>query len=162
MIMTGITIIRTGCQAPWKEALRKAAITTLAAALVFIISATAVNAASRIKDIVDFEGVRDNMLVGYGLVVGLNNTGDTLATGHFTKESLQSMLNRLGVQTTDTGLSSKNVAAVMVTASLPPFSQTRMKCVPTTAMSAWPRKAAAARTAAAWLLTSKATARRGA
>ena len=123
MIMTGITIIRTGCQAPWKEALRKAAITTLAAALVFIISATAVNAASRIKDIVDFEGVRDNMLVGYGLVVGLNNTGDTLATGHFTKESLQSMLNRLGVQTTDAGLSSKNVAAVMVTASLPPFSR---------------------------------------
>ena len=123
MNMTGFTIIRTGCQAPWKEALRKAAITTLAAALVFIISATAVNAASRIKDIVDFEGVRDNMLVGYGLVVGLNNTGDTLATGHFTKESLQAMLNRLGVQTTDTGLSSKNVAAVMVTASLPPFAR---------------------------------------
>ena len=123
MNMTGITIIRTGCQAPWKQALRKAAINTLAAALVFIISATAVNAASRIKDIVDFEGVRDNMLVGYGLVVGLNNTGDTLATGHFTKESLQSMLNRLGVQTTDTGLSSKNVAAVMVTASLPPFAR---------------------------------------
>ncbi|MCH7831606.1 MAG: flagellar basal body P-ring protein FlgI [Proteobacteria bacterium] len=121
--MTGITIIRTGCQAPWKEALRKAAITTLAAALVFIISATAATAASRIKDIVYVEGVRDNMLVGYGLVVGLNNTGDTLKDGQFTKESLQSMLNRLGVQTTDSGLDSENVAAVMVTASLPSFAR---------------------------------------
>ena len=123
MNMTGITIIRTGCQAPWKEALRKAAITTLAAALVFIISATAATAASRIKDIVYVEGVRDNMLVGYGLVVGLNNTGDTLRDGQFTKESLQSMLNRLGVQTTDSGLDSDNVAAVMVTASLPAFAR---------------------------------------
>ena len=123
MNMTGITIIRTGCQAPWKEALRKAAITTLAAALVFIISATAANAASRIKDIVYFEGVRDNMLVGYGLVVGLNNTGDTLKDGQFTKESLQSMLNRMGIQTTDSGLDSENVAAVMVTAALPAFAR---------------------------------------
>lgn len=70
MNMTGITIIRTGCQAPWKEALRKTAITTLAAALVFIISATAANASSRIRDIVYVEGVGDNMLVGYGLAVG--------------------------------------------------------------------------------------------
>lgn len=80
-------------------------------------------AASRIKDIVDFEGIRENQLVGYGLVVGLNGTGDTLATGHFTKESLQSMLNRLGVQTTDSGLDSKNVAAVMVTSNMPPFAR---------------------------------------
>ena len=79
-------------------------------------------AASRIKDIVDFEGIRENQLVGYGLVVGLNGTGDSLSNGHFTKESLQSMLNRLGVQTTDSGLDSKNVAAVMVTATLPAFS----------------------------------------
>ena len=81
------------------------------------------SAASRIKDIVDFEGVRENQLVGYGLVVGLNNTGDSLKTGHFTKQSLQSMLNRLGVKPTDAGLDSKNVAAVMVTAKLPPFSR---------------------------------------
>ncbi len=79
------------------------------------------DAASRIKDIVDFEGVRDNLLVGYGLVVGLNGTGDSLADGHFTKQSLQAMLNRLGVKPTDSGLDSNNVAAVMVTASLPPF-----------------------------------------
>jgi len=123
MKMTGITIIRTGCQAPWKETVRKAAIVTLAMTLSILISATSANAASRIKDIVDFEGVRDNMLVGYGLVVGLNGTGDTLATGHFTKQSLQAMLNRLGVKPTDAGLSSDNVAAVMVTASLPAFSR---------------------------------------
>ncbi len=80
-------------------------------------------AASRVKDIVDFEGVRDNPLVGYGLVVGLNGTGDSLKDGHFTKQSLQAMLNRLGVKPTDAGLTSKNVAAVMVTATLPPFSR---------------------------------------
>lgn len=80
------------------------------------------SAASRIKDIADFEGVRDNMLVGYGLVVGLNGTGDSLSDGHFTKQSLKSMLNRLGVKPTDSGLDSKNVAAVMVTATLPPFA----------------------------------------
>ena len=80
-------------------------------------------ASSRIKDLVDFQGVRDNQLVGYGLVVGLNNTGDTLKDGSFTKQSLQSMLNRLGVKPTEKGLTSKNVAAVMVTASLPPFAR---------------------------------------
>lgn len=81
------------------------------------------HAASRIKDIANFEGVRDNLLVGYGLVVGLNNTGDTLADGHFTKQSLLAMLERLGVKPTAAGLSSKNVAAVMVTASLPAFTR---------------------------------------
>jgi len=92
-------------------------------ALALVFSSTAIQASSRIKDIVQFEGVRDNLLVGYGLVVGLNNTGDTLKTGQFTKQSLQSMLNRLGVKPTDSGLDSKNVAAVMVTASLPAFSR---------------------------------------
>lgn len=80
-------------------------------------------AASRIKDLVDFEGVRDNQLVGYGLAVGLNKTGDTIKDGGFTKQSLQAMLNRLGVKPTDEGLRSKNVAAVMVTAVLPPFAR---------------------------------------
>ncbi|MDS4071632.1 MAG: flagellar basal body P-ring protein FlgI [Defluviicoccus sp.] len=96
------------------------AIVCLLAAL--IIPAPA-GASSRIKDLVDFQGVRDNQLVGYGLVVGLNNTGDTLKDGSFTKQSLQSMLNRLGVKPTEKGLTSKNVAAVMVTASLPPFAR---------------------------------------
>ncbi|WP_442917432.1 flagellar basal body P-ring protein FlgI [Magnetovibrio sp. PR-2] len=91
--------------------------------IVFMLAwASPANAASRIKDIVDVEGVRDNMLVGYGLVVGLNGTGDSLADGHFTKQSLQAMLNRLGVKPTDAGLSSDNVAAVMVTSSLPAFA----------------------------------------
>lgn len=79
--------------------------------------------ASRIKDIVTFEGIRENMLVGYGLVVGLNGTGDSLDDGHFTKQSLKAMLNRLGVKPTDDGLDSKNVAAVMVTAMLPAFAR---------------------------------------
>jgi len=91
--------------------------------LAITIGATAAHSASRIKDITEFEGVRDNMLVGYGLVVGLNGTGDSLADGHFTKQSLKAMLNRLGVKPTDAGLDSKNVAAVMVTAKLPPFSR---------------------------------------
>ena len=95
---------------------------TLALALLAQAAAPAA-AASRIKDIIDFEGVRDNQLVGYGLVVGLNNTGDTLADGHFTKQSLQAMLNRLGVKPTDAGLNSENVAAVMITANLPPFAR---------------------------------------
>lgn len=85
--------------------------------------------ASRIKDIADFEGVRENMLVGYGLVVGLNGTGDSLTNAPFTKESLTGMLERLGVNIRDkTGaissqLTPKNVAAVMITAVLPPFGR---------------------------------------
>jgi len=90
--------------------------------LLLVAMTSPANAASRIKDVVDFEGVRDNMLVGYGLVVGLNGTGDTLKNGHFTKQSLLAMLNRLGVKPTEAGLDSKNVAAVMVTSSLPAFS----------------------------------------
>ncbi len=78
---------------------------------------------SRIKDIVDFEGVRENLLVGYGLVVGLNGTGDGLGSAIFTKESLIGMLERLGVNARDNNLDTKNVAAVMVTAKLPPFSR---------------------------------------
>jgi flagellar P-ring protein precursor FlgI len=79
-------------------------------------------AKSRIKDIVEFEGVRENMLVGYGLVVGLNGTGDTLRNAAFTRQSLEAMLERLGVNTRDANLNTKNVAAVMVTARLPPFA----------------------------------------
>src|SRR5665213_3216975 len=80
-------------------------------------------AASRIKDVVDFEGIRQNMLVGYGLVVGLNGTGDTLNRSIFTRESLIGMLERLGVNARDAALRTSNVAAVMVTATLPAFSR---------------------------------------
>jgi len=93
-------------------------------AFVLLISSSAVlSASSRIKDIASFEGVRENMLVGYGLVVGLNGTGDSLGDGHFTKQSLMAMLERLGVKPTQNGLDSKNVAAVMVTASLQAFAR---------------------------------------
>jgi flagellar P-ring protein precursor FlgI len=79
-------------------------------------------AKSRIKDIVEFEGVRENPLIGYGLVVGLNGTGDALRNAAFTKQSFQSMLERLGVNTRDATLNTKNIAAVMVTAKLPAFA----------------------------------------
>lgn len=80
----------------------------------------------RVKDIADVEGVRENQLVGYGLVVGLNGTGDKLDNAVFTRESLVGMLERLGVNTRDqiAKLETKNVAAVMVTASLPAFART--------------------------------------
>ncbi|MCZ8311120.1 MAG: flagellar basal body P-ring protein FlgI [Magnetospirillum sp.] len=80
----------------------------------------------RIKDIADFEGVRQNMLVGYGLVVGLNGTGDTIANAPFTQQSIIGMLERMGVNTRDISstLRTKNVAAVMVTGTLPAFGRT--------------------------------------
>ncbi len=79
----------------------------------------------RIKDIADVEGIRDNQLVGYGLVVGLNGTGDRLDSAVFTRQSLIGMLERLGVNTRDqeSKLQTKNVAAVMVTATLPAFAR---------------------------------------
>ena len=81
----------------------------------------AANAASRIKDLANIEGVRQNQLIGYGLVVGLNGTGDTLNNIPFTRQSLQAMLERLGVNIRGQQLRTGNVAAVMVTANLPPF-----------------------------------------
>jgi flagellar P-ring protein precursor FlgI len=79
----------------------------------------------RIKDIADVEGVRDNQLVGYGLVVGLNGTGDRLRSAPFTRQSLIGVLERLGVNTRDQErqLDTRNVAAVMVTANLPAFAR---------------------------------------
>jgi flagellar P-ring protein precursor FlgI len=100
---------------------------TLSAALISVALAFGgmsgpAQAKSRIKDIVQFEGVRENMLVGYGIVVGLNGTGDALRNAPFTKQSLEAMLERLGVNTRDATLNTKNVAAVMVTAKLPAFA----------------------------------------
>ncbi len=79
-------------------------------------------AGPRIKDIADFEGVRENQLVGYGLVVGLAGTGDSLRNSPFTRQSLAAMLERLGVNAQNGNLNTRNVAAVMVTANLPPFA----------------------------------------
>ena len=96
----------------------------LLACLSLLAAALPAAAQIRIKDIADVEGVRENQLIGYGLVVGLNNTGDKLDNAVFTRESLIGMLERLGVNTRDqqAKLATKNVAAVMVTAQLPAFA----------------------------------------
>jgi flagellar P-ring protein precursor FlgI len=98
---------------------------------------------SRVKDLVEVEGIRDNMLVGYGLVVGLNGSGDSLKNAPFTQLSLQTMLERMGVNTRGTTMQTKNVAAVMVTANLPAFaaSGTRIDI----SVSALPSRCRAAR-----------------
>ncbi|MCB9979801.1 MAG: flagellar basal body P-ring protein FlgI [Rhodospirillales bacterium] len=105
---------RSGHGFPWK-------FTLLMLLGIFFMVTGAEAKTSRIKDIVDIEGVRDNVLVGYGLVVGLNGTGDTLKNSPFTEQSLTAMLERLGVNVRGQNLNTGNVAAVMVTATLPPF-----------------------------------------
>jgi flagellar P-ring protein precursor FlgI len=94
--------------------------TAIAAALI-IWAAGPAGATSRIKDLANIEGVRQNQLIGYGLVVGLNGTGDTLNNSPFTRQSLQAMLERLGVNIRGATLRTGNVAAVMVTGNLPAF-----------------------------------------
>jgi flagellar P-ring protein precursor FlgI len=94
----------------------------LSAAMVLTPVSQANAAPARIKDIVDVEGIRENQLVGYGLVVGLDGTGDSLNNSPFTRQSLQSMLERLGVNTNGENVRTANVAAVMVTANLPAFA----------------------------------------
>jgi flagellar P-ring protein precursor FlgI len=80
--------------------------------------------AERLKDLASWQGVRGNQLIGYGLIVGLDGTGDQTSQAPFTGQSLQSMLGQMGIQLPQgTNLQLKNVAAVMVTAQLPPFSQ---------------------------------------
>ncbi len=100
---------------------------TACGAVAVLLTFTAPSAGQvRVKDIADVEGVRENQLVGYGLVVGLNGTGDKLDTSVFTRESLVGMLERLGVNTRDQilKLQTKDIAAVMVTGDLPAFSRT--------------------------------------
>lgn len=76
----------------------------------------------RIKDITAVQGVRANQLVGYGLVVGLNGTGDSLRNSPFTEQSLQSMLDQMGVNIRNSSARTRNIAAVLITADLPPFA----------------------------------------
>ena len=92
----------------------------LAALLLTVATAVAFGEV-RIKDITFVQGVRDNQLVGYGIVVGLQGTGDTLRNAPFTEQALQSMLDRMGVNARSGALRTRNVAAVIVTADLPPF-----------------------------------------
>ncbi len=98
-------------------------------ALILVFSAAGAQAAVRIKDIADIKGLRENQIVGYGLVIGLNGTGDTLRNAPFTEQSLQSMLDNMGINVRNdnanptarpTTLRTRNVAAVMVTADLLP------------------------------------------
>lgn len=80
------------------------------------------SAAVRIKDVASIEGVRENQLVGYGVVVGLNGTGDKRQT-FFSAQTLANVLDRMGVQVSPTAILVRNTAAVMLTANLPPFAQ---------------------------------------
>ncbi|AUH64630.1 flagellar biosynthesis protein FlgA [Paracoccus zhejiangensis] len=88
-----------------------------------MLCASAVAAPVRIKDLAEFDGVRGNDLVGYGLIVGLDGTGDSLRNAPYTEDILAGLLERLGVNVGDKELRSKNVAAVVVTAELPPFAR---------------------------------------
>lgn len=83
----------------------------------------AVSSPIRIKDLVEFDGVRGNDLIGYGLVVGLNGTGDGIRNAPFTEDIMSNILERLGVNITGEQFRPKNVAAVFVTATLPPFAR---------------------------------------
>jgi flagellar P-ring protein precursor FlgI len=93
----------------------------LALLLAFCLAAGSAGAATRIKDIATLQGVRDNQVVGYGLVIGLKGTGDSLRNSPFTEQSLQSMLDSMGINVRDSSLRTRNVAGVIVTAELPPF-----------------------------------------
>ena len=92
-------------------------------AALLLLSLPALAQEVRIKDLVEIDGVRGNDLVGYGLVVGLNGTGDGLRNSPFTEEAMTNLLERLGINVTGESFRSKNVAAVLVTANLPPFAR---------------------------------------
>ncbi len=108
-------------------------IARLLLSLTLVLSSACAQAAVRIKDIADIRGMRENQIVGYGLVIGLNGTGDTLRNAPFTEQSLQSMLDNMGINVRNdtanptgppprpTTLRTRNVAAVLVTADLPPY-----------------------------------------
>ena len=117
--------------------MERPALVRIPLAMLLLLLPAVASAQVRIKDIADVEGIRENQLVGYGLVVGLNGTGDKLDSNVFTRQSLIGMLERLGVNTRDqeSKLQTKNVAAVMVTANLPAFARGRQPV----SMSASPR-----------------------
>lgn len=98
-------------------------ISSLLCALLVLSSFAPASAQSRIRDLVDVEGVRQNDLVGYGIVVGLNGTGDSVRNSPFTEDTLSHMLERLGVNVQGENIRPNNVAAVLVTAKLPAFAR---------------------------------------
>lgn len=95
----------------------------LLAGLIAALPGPATASPARIKDLVEIDGVRGNDLLGYGLVVGLSNTGDSLRNSPFTEDAVVNLLERLGVNVTGEQIRARNVAAVLVTASLPPFAR---------------------------------------
>lgn len=95
----------------------------LVVAALCLAGAAEADARSRIKDLVEFDGVRGNQLLGYGLVVGLDGSGDSLTSSPFTEQALISILDKLGINVSNDQLRSRNVAAVLVTAQLPPFAR---------------------------------------
>lgn len=108
----------------WMWPIGRAAIILLLTSLFSLWAPSSVGAqAIRIKDLVEFDGVRGNDLLGYGLVVGLNGTGDGLRNAPFTEEIMSNILERLGVNVTGEQFRPRNVAAVIVTAALPPFAR---------------------------------------
>ena len=98
-------------------------VSLLMCALMSVAVISPASAQSRIRDIVDVEGVRQNDLVGYGIVVGLNGTGDSVRNSPFTEDTLSHMLERLGVNVQGENIRPNNVAAVLVTATLPSFAR---------------------------------------
>jgi flagellar P-ring protein FlgI len=98
-------------------------ISRLLTALVVLLLALPAAAQVRLKDLVEFDGVRGNDLIGYGLVVGLNGTGDGIRNSPFTEDIMANILERLGVNITGEQFRPRNVAAVLVTATLPPFAR---------------------------------------
>jgi flagellar P-ring protein precursor FlgI len=94
--------------------------------LAFLIAAAQLSGATRLKDLVSIEGIRDNQLIGYGVVVGLSKTGDKQTT-IFSTQSISNLLERMGVSVSATAIRVTNTAAVMVTATLPAFAQPGVK-----------------------------------
>ena len=88
-----------------------------------MVAAPIAQSQTKLRDILDIEGVRTNDLVGYGIVVGLNGTGDSVRNSPFTEDSLSNMLERLGVNVQGEDIRPNNVAAVLVTATLPAFAR---------------------------------------
>jgi flagellar P-ring protein FlgI len=102
-------------------------VVVLALCIAIALPAMALAQGVRLKDLADFEGVRGNDLVGYGLVVGLDGTGDGLRNSPFTEETMSNILERLGVNVSGEQFRAKNVAAVIVTSQLKPFSRAGSK-----------------------------------
>jgi len=106
------------------ELAQKSVLRLIGVLIAALLLPSAAAAAPRIKDIVDIENVRPNQLIGYGLVVGLAGTGDKIRNAPFTEESMQAMLERMGVNVRASQMKTQNVAAVSVTATMPPFART--------------------------------------